>query len=397
MLKDLSAANSKNVTWGIEKAFQEGRVRYVLHQTLGYRAGEDGKPVIVEDEAQYVRMIFKMFSEGISMRDIADKMNELQVKRRNGSSVWSRNNVKVILVNEKYVGDAILQKSYTVDCLMHERAENTGQKPQYYLRDCHPAIIDRDTWNRARLEMTRRSAESEGAKARISKGKNRSKKKPKENIYYTKYSLNEILRCPYCGSSFKRTIWKSKGKGVGVWRCGKRLEFGKSKCAKSPSIHEEKLHRTLVRAVNSMIEDRERLNKTVLEALESKRADLKENNDERTEIRARLGEIDKKRSDILSLVSGSSFERFRDELKSLNTEEEELKIRDEELEKQNDSIEFSIQQITRARETYAAMEPLEAFDDFTMKKLIERIDVVGKTKVKIFFKGGMEMDVEVEK
>ena len=146
-----------------------------------------------------------------------------------------------------------------------------------------------------------------------------------------------------------------------------------------------------------MIEDRERLNKTVLEALESKRADLKENNDERTEIRARLGEIDKKRSDILSLVSGSSFERFRDELKSLNTEEEELKIRDEELEKQNDSIEFSIQQITRARETYAAMEPLEAFDDFTMKKLIERIDVVGKTKVKIFFKGGMEMDVEVEK
>ena len=387
-----SESISKNVTWGIEKAFQEGKVNYVLHQTLGYRPGEDGKPVIVEDEAEHVRTIFRMFADGYSMRDIADRMNELKVKRRNGSSYWCRNNVNAILINEKYVGDAVLQKSYTVDCLTHERVKNTGQKPQYYIRDCHDAIIDRETWDKVRLELARRSAET-AAKL----GAKKSKKKPQENVYHTKYCLNELLRCPYCGSTFHRTIWKSKGVGVGVWRCGKRMEFGKKKCPNSPSIHEEKLHRAIVNAVNSIVADRDNLNNTVIEVLGSKKTALEENRTERARINSRLGEIDQKRSEILALVNRESFERFRDELRAINDEETELREKAKVLEKESEVLQRTIKEVTGARELYASMEPLTGFEDRVIRRLIERIDVIGKTKVRVIFKGGLETDAAVEK
>ena len=120
---------SKNITWGIEKAFQEGKVRYRLDQTLGYRMGANGKPEIVESEAEHVRWIFRMFAAGHSMGEIATMLTEKKIMRRNGETAWTRANVQRILTNEKYVGDAILQKSYTVDCLTHER-KKTAVKEQ---------------------------------------------------------------------------------------------------------------------------------------------------------------------------------------------------------------------------------------------------------------------------
>lgn len=382
-----SESISKNVTWGIEKKFQDGKVSYVLHQTLGYRKGEDGKPVIIE-EAQNVRMIFKMFADGYSMRDIAEKMTELGVKRRNGSAVWSRNNVNAVLINEKYVGDAVLQKSYTVDCLTHERAVNTGQKPKYLVQDCHPAIIDRDTWDRVRLELARRSAES--------KSKGKGKKKVKGN-YNTDYCLNQLLVCPYCGSKFKRTIWKFKERNVPVWRCGKRLEGSAKKCAKSPSYHEDKIHRAIIGAINDMIGNKEKLNRAVVEGLEQCRAEMSSIDEERKTIITRLEEIDTKRNQILEVITGNSFDKFRDELKALNDEESELKSRSEELAHRRDSIQLSMQHMTSARELYATMEPVMTFDDLLIRKLVEKVEGISKTKIKVVFKGGAESVAEVEK
>lgn len=159
-----SESISRNVTWGIERSFREGNVRYCMNQTLGYRMGDDGKPYIIEEEAKAVRDIFKMFADGHSMREIADEMTIRGVVRRNGSSQWNRAHINNILRNEKYVGDAILQKSYTVDCLTHERAMNYGQKPKYLVQDCHDAIINRDTWDKVRLELARRSENANSVK-----------------------------------------------------------------------------------------------------------------------------------------------------------------------------------------------------------------------------------------
>ena len=154
-----SESISKNVSWGIEKSFREGKVKYVLDKTLGYRMGEDGMPYIVEDEAEVVRRIYVMFLDGMSMQGIADTLQAEGIKRRSGSSTWNRANVNFILKNEKYAGDAILQKSYTIDCITHKRVKNNGEKNKYIVHDCHPAIIDRDTWGRVQQELAKQSAE----------------------------------------------------------------------------------------------------------------------------------------------------------------------------------------------------------------------------------------------
>ena len=381
-----SESISKNVTWGIEKAFQEGKVRYRLNGTLGYRMGDDGKPYIVEDEAVHVRTIFRMFAEGHSMKEIADYMMELGVERRNGSTEWTRHHVNCILRNEKYVGDAILQKSYTVDCLTHKRAKNTGQKAKYLIQDCHEAIIDRETWDRVRLELAKRSMDAGGRTSRKQKGS-----------YHTDYCFNQILICPYCGSTFKRTIWKIGDRNVGVWRCGTRLEHGSRRCAKSPSVHESKLHKAVLSAVNHVIEDVQELNEAVMTSLEKSRAEIISIDAEYRAEFTRLKEIENKRDGILEIITGSTFDRFREELKTLNSSEEECKKKLEELTHQKEKIQHSIQQTTSARELFANMRPLVCFDDVTVRRLVERIEVINKTTIKVVFRGGLEYQTEVEK
>lgn len=229
-----SESISRNITWGIEKSFRDGKIQYRLEQTMGYRLGADGKPEIVENEAVHVREIFRMFADGYSMGQIANQMTEKGVVRRCGSANWSRKNVEVILRNEKYVGRVIQQKTFTQDCLTHKRIRNTGQKPQYVYDHIHPAIIDDETFEKVREEFTRRSLEDEQKKEAISRRKE-----------HTRYALNSLLVCPWCGENYRRTIWKSGNVRYGVWRCGNRLEGGKQRCGKSVSLKEAELQKTL--------------------------------------------------------------------------------------------------------------------------------------------------------
>ena len=153
-----SESISKNITWGIERSFREGNVRYKFDQMLGYRLDENKQPCIVEDEAEIVRLIFSDYAMGYGATKIARKLTEMGARRRNGSTQWTRNHVYQVLKNEKYVGDAILQKTYTANCLTHDRRKNNGQKPKYFIQDCHEAIVDRSTYDTVRLELEKKKA-----------------------------------------------------------------------------------------------------------------------------------------------------------------------------------------------------------------------------------------------
>ena len=378
-----SESISKNVTWGIEKGFQEGKVRYVLHQTLGYRLGEDGKPVIVEDEAKTVRLIFKMFAEGHSMGEIATYLTENKIPRRNGNPAWTRMNVQKVLQNEKYVGDAILQKTYTVDCLTHERAKNTGQKPQYYIRDCHDPIIDRDTWDRAHLEFARRSAE------------NKNRKAGKKN--FRKYCLSDILFCPHCGATFKRTMWKSYGRSIPVWRCGNRLDHGKKVCTKGVSVHEDRLHRAVLAVVNDVIGNRAVAEKAIEETMEKYKAEICTVEAEIAELTSEVEMIDTKRDGILEVISGNSFEIFKDELRALNDREYETKDRLEKLQIRKDAVQLDIKRVITAREIFISAQPVTVFDDIAIRKLVERIEMGKKDEITVTLWGGVKVEGKIEK
>ena len=381
-----SESISRNVTWGIERGFREGKVRYKMDAVLGYRMGDDGKPYIVEEEAEVVRYIFKTFAEGHSMKEIAAELEEQGVVRRNGRSDWSRSNVNTILHNEKYVGDAVLQKWYTVDCLTHKQAVNYGQKPKYLVQDCHEAIIDRETWDKVRLELARRSANSNRGRKRADKGR-----------YRTPYALTELLYCSKCGKPYRRTIWKIGDKSKGVWRCADRLESAKITCKKSPSIHEDKLHTAILNIINSMIENTEQLNSAVQNSIEQSRNEIIKIDDQIKNISEKIMEINTVRDTLLANISGSQFDQISGELKALNEEENESKSKLDELKHRKDDIQRTAQQTATARELFINMQPMTSFDDMIIRKMVERITVISKTEITVRFRGGLEVSGAVEK
>ena len=141
-----SESISKNVSWGKEKAYRGGKVAFQYKHLLGYKKGDDGKPEIVPDEAETVRMIFKMYLDGYTLLNIAQSLMDQNRLTALGKNVWTKGEVQRILKNEKYVGDALLQKTFTVDCITHKVMKNNGERPMYLVTDHHDPIVDRDTF-----------------------------------------------------------------------------------------------------------------------------------------------------------------------------------------------------------------------------------------------------------
>ena len=289
-----SESISKNVSLGVQMAFREGKVRYNFKYLLGYKKGSDGKPVIVPEEAKIVRAIFRLYLDGMSMCDIGKRLEEMQIPTKLGKTKWDRNTIKNILNNEKYVGDVLLQKTYTVDCITHKSVKNNGERAMYLVSDCHEAIIDRDTYNLVQQEIARRN----------SKRKVSDKTKTEQGKYSSRYALTELMICGECGTPYRRCTWNVRGKKQIVWRCISRLDHGSKYCKSSPTIHEEPLHRAIIQAVNAFYDCGDDVAKILKANVESVLAGMEQS--EIKKIEDRLKEIDKARNDMISLITSGS-------------------------------------------------------------------------------------------
>lgn len=385
-----SESISKNVTWGIEKQFREGKVRYNMSTVLGYRMGDDGKPYIVEEEAETVRNIFKMYLDGLTLNTIAEILTAKGAKRRCGSSEWKKNNIKVILRNEKYVGDAILQKTYTKDCITHKRLINYGDRTKYLIHDCHAPIVDRDTYNRVQQEITRRnSVQQKSTKTKTEQGK-----------YSGLYALSEIMVCGECGSQYRRVTWTSHGHKIIVWRCINRLDHGNRYCKCSPSLNEEKLHNAIVGAMNEIYKSDSNFLDMIEQNIGCAISEGNELGQAIAKIENRLTEIEKIRDDLIQLVTTGSMEieAADDKFKALNDEENYLRTQLTALKTKSENsndIRLMLKTISEELQKYSGS--LLEYDDMAVRKTIECIRVMSKTEIEIIFKGGFEMKVPVEK
>jgi len=160
-----------------------------------------------------------------------------------GKPTWRAEGVRKILRNEKYIGDALLQKTYTVDVLTKKRVANNGIVPQYYVEGCHEAIIPRDLYMQVQEEMARR--------ANLHSGKDKKKR-----VYSSKYALSSIVYCSKCEEIYRRIAWNNRGKGAIVWRCVNRIENG-PECCDAPTIKEEDLQNAVVQAINIIMDSKE--------------------------------------------------------------------------------------------------------------------------------------------
>jgi len=244
-----SRSISQNVTWGKRVSFQAGKVSFAYKSFLGYKK-EDDKIVIDVDQAVIVRLIYRMFLvEGKTCSGIANYLKSERIKTPSGKSAdWTKNTVNSILTNEKYKGDALLQKTFTDNYLDHTLVKNTGQIPQYYVENNHPAIIDRDMWEQVQAELERR------------------------NELGAQYSSTDIfaskLICEDCGGFYGKKKWHSNSKySRFIYQCNKKFHKHKEKC-QTPNLSEEDIKMKFIKAYNIIMEDKQRIIKDSNEVIE---------------------------------------------------------------------------------------------------------------------------------
>ncbi len=240
LAQEESRSISENCTWGHRKRFADGKFSIPFSHFLGYDRGPDGNLVVNPEQAKLVRRIYGMFLGGMSINYIANKLTSEGIPTPSYSKKWNSSCIGSILSNEKYKGDALLQKSYTVDYLTQKRARNKGQLPQYYVRESHEAIIPPATFDLVQsILASRASGRSRVNWVSIFSGK---------------------IRCGCCGGWYGPKPWNSgtKYKKI-VWQCNHKYD-GK-KCT-SPTLSEANLKEIFLQTANRIITQKYRIIET---------------------------------------------------------------------------------------------------------------------------------------
>lgn len=194
---------SENCHWGIVRRFESGKVIVNHNKFLGYTKDKEGNLVIEPEEAKLVCRIFCLFLEGNSSYKIKEILESDGIKTVTGKRVWQATVIDKMLTNEKYMGDALLQKNYTVDFLTKKKVMNRGIIPQYYIEDDHEAIIPKELFYMVQEEKARRFGTYRAA-IRKKRGKEKGK-------FSGKYALSNILICAECGQPYRRQVWSKYG------------------------------------------------------------------------------------------------------------------------------------------------------------------------------------------
>ncbi|MGE5390919.1 MAG: recombinase family protein [Deltaproteobacteria bacterium] len=245
LAQDESRSISENSTWGIRRRFEQGKIIVNDKKFLGYDKDQNGNLIINEEQARVIRRIYTDFLNGKGANRIAKELTDEGVLNWNGKPTWYAGSIRNMLSNEKYKGDALLQKTYTVDFLKKKREENVGQVPQYYVEDSHPAIIDKDSWEAVQLEMERRKAFAE-----------------EHDIGLVDYSttdrpLSGKVICGKCGKAFGRKVWNSTDERLRriVWLCNGRYQIKGEKGCGSRHIDERVLYQAFINTFNAVVEN----------------------------------------------------------------------------------------------------------------------------------------------
>ncbi|MBQ2968633.1 MAG: recombinase family protein [Clostridia bacterium] len=368
LAQEESRSISENVTWGQRKRFADGKVSLPYKQFLGYKKGENGLPEIVPDQAELVRRIYRMFMQGNAPSSIARKLTEEEIPTPGGKTKWQSSTVKSILQNEKYRGDARLQKSFTVDFLQKKTKINEGEVPQYYVENSHPAIIPPQEWDMVQAEIKRR--------------------KETGHRFSSSSIFSSSIFCGDCGSPYGSKVWHSNSKYKRiVWQCNNKFN-GTCKCT-TPHFYEEELKELFLHALGkittfkeSILEDCRLMQQTLSDCteLDTEQKRLTEEL-ETTEIliRKSINENTRRsqtRNDRQQLME--KYETLKSQLVALETERQRKAD-------QTSAVNSFIRTLQKQQ------TPFTEFDDDLWHTLIERVTVNDDESVLFKFKGGMEI------
>lgn len=363
-----SESLSANVRLGISFRNQQGKVRINHNRFLGYTKGEDGKLVIVPEEAEIVRRIYAEYLDGKSMVEIRKGLEADGIRNGAGNLRWYETNIRQILTNEKYIGDALLQKTMTVNTLEKKRVNNKGEFPRYYVEGSQEAIIPKDVFLRVAEELERRANLMAAGKKRV---------------YSGKYALTNIVFCSHCGNIYRRINWNSNGLHSVVWRCLSRLDKSCPKCD-GRTVNEEALHSAVLEAVNFAFSGNSSAIETVKQSIND--TIIEKNVKRLTEIDCLLGVkqaalLDAGQDDERTNAIGTDIEQLRSEKQQLMTDnavQTDIKNR------VDDMMAFLDEQDGKISE----------YSDQVVRRMVEKITIFDE-KITVDFKSGISTDISM--
>ena len=376
-----SESISKNIIWTVRNKFEEGIPVFMYKRFLGYRKGADGEPEIVPSEAAIVERIFNLYLAGETVDNIS-KMMQAEHPQIPGKNIsFSKGMIMSMLANERYCGDAILQKSVTVDCIEKKRKKNTGEAPMYYVQNSHPAIIDRVTFNKVQEELARRRVKSPASTktAITSTGK------------YSRYALTDVLICGECGTRYRRVTWSRNGVKRIVWRCISRLDYGKKYCKESPTVFEDKLKEAIVRAVNKFNDQDNATYKALMRATIGEALGLNGDPEEVDMLERKIEALNNKMLALVneSVASGEGIETHESEFMSLSQELELLKQRIATIQESAATDSGNQDRLEQIQAIIAEREHNRTeYDDSIVRQMVECIKVYPGGRLEIIFGGG---------
>lgn len=377
LAQEESRSISENVTWGQRKRFADGKVSLPYKNFLGYRKGENGLPEIVPEQAEVVRRIYRLFMQGKTPSGIAKILTGKGIPTPGGKVKWQSSTIESILKNEKYKGDAILQKSFTVDFLQKKMKVNEGEVPQYYVENSHPAIVPPEEWNLVQLEMKRR--------------------KEKGLRYSSSSIFASTINCGECGCAYGSKVWHSTDKyRRTVWQCNHKFK-GEHRCT-TPHIYESEIKELFLKAFSNMIDIRE----SIIDDCRLVQATLGDQAELDIKAKAIIDELEITAELIRKCVDENSFtaqsqaeyiEKYEHHVARYEKLKKQLETIDDERRHRKEKAAFIGAFIT-ALEKQSDM-PIE-FDDDLWTATIDHVTINADESVVFTFKGGMEVTEQLK-
>ena len=366
-----SQSLSQNVKLGLQYRFQQGKIHINHNRFLGYTKDDYGHLIIDPEQAEIVKRIYREYLEGSSMDKIAAGLMADGILTGAGKEKWHTSTINKILRNEKYMGDALLQKTYTTDFLTKKRIKNNGIVPQYYVEGDHEAIIPKDLFMQVQAELVRRRVVHTSPS-----GKKRS--------FSCNHCFAQIVFCGDCGELYRRVHWNNHGCKSIVWRCISRLEITHAEVpCENRTVNELLLQEVTVKAINRILTERG----TFLKQLQANIAKAVVSADTLSPdgIHARLEELQKEL--IKKATNKQDYDAIADEIFRLREQKEQSEVdshrREETMNRIKELQDFIAKQKTDITE----------FDEALVKKLIEKITVYAD-HFTVEFKSGLTIEIE---
>ena len=284
---------------------------------IGYDYDPETKSISVNpDEVEIVKYIFTRYVQGAGSFVISRELNELGYKTKLGND-WTQSTVIGVIKNEKYKGDILLGKTFTVDPISKRRLENLGEEDQFYIKNHHEPIISEEMFDKAH-EILKKRGKSRSALHQVSAGKREK--------FTRQYAFSCMLECGFCGSNLSRRRWHS-GSDYSkiIWSCVTGTKKGKKFCPDSKGIPEKVIEDAFIESYKLLCGD----NREVLdEFIERVEVTLSESNIEKSieKIDKEITSIESKKKKLLDMCLEDKIDQLTYEAKMEELSEKSKKL-----------------------------------------------------------------------